>query len=478
MRIGKAYDGLAAEKGGLKKGDILVGLGNWQTACADDLKAVLKKVLPGEVPYYIVRNGMIRRGHVRLDGSEQPANETSQTLDQPPLLSDPADVDLAMVFPTAALDQLQGTWRMRQIQPSIPLQWMIRIQGQTIASEDLLSPLLRGEIELGDEGAPQAIDFADFIANGDRDSEKLKDVKIPRLRGIIQQDSGIIRIAFDVNAPERRPVGFDASSLLTVWELRRPSTPTAPAISELEGEWHQVPFQGTSLPAGGRHGTIRPYNRTFRGDRSIVAWQGGGHECRIQLNPETKTIWSFSKEEDGSFFEDHYELKGDQLFLRDTPDKEPKVFERGHVRIPDVVPTATSQQQNFWRSAVVEILVSGKDDAEADGQRKIGFGVIVQADGTLVSHLSGGWSSAINDWPDIDARFDDGSQIPLEIVEADSDVVILRPKNQVNLNYYFALSTGPTELGDEVNVGQMTLPSFDRQWRVQPGRHESDVVSN
>ncbi|MCP4858473.1 MAG: hypothetical protein GY903_28690 [Fuerstiella sp.] len=463
LRIGGVDVGLAAEKGGLKKGDILVGLGNWQTACADDLKAVLRKGLPGAVPYYIVRDGSVRRGHVRPDGSEPPAAEASQPFNQPPPLISPADVDLALVYPMVTLDSLQGSWEVKQIQPIMHAQWNIRIQGQAIASEGSteLSPLLKGELELGDKGAPQPVDFVDFIVNGGHDSGELNDVKIPRLQGIVQQDSGIIRIAFEANHPERRPGGFDASSLLTVWELRRPGTSTASATSELEGEWHRVPFQGTSIAAGGRDSTIRPYNRTFRGDRSIVEWSGGGHECRIQLNPEAKTIWYFSDEEDGSFFEDHYELKGDQLFLRDAPEHEPKVFERGHVRIPNVVPTVTSQQQTLWRSAVVEIIVSGIHDEESGDPGPIGFGVVVQADGTLVSHLSGDWSSTIRDWPNINAQFDDGSKIPLQVVEVSSDIVILRPKNKVNLNHHFSLSIRPPEIGDEVNIGQMAVPTLD-----------------
>ena len=61
------------------------------------------------------------------------------------------------------------------------------------------------------------------------------------------------------------------------------------------------------------------------------------------------------------------------------------VYERGHVRIPDVIPTATKQQVAKWRSAIVEILVSGKAEGTVDGQQTVGFGVIVGADGTLVS---------------------------------------------------------------------------------------------
>ena len=250
------------------------------------------------------------------------------------------------------------------------------------------------------------------------------------------------------------------SSVATTMPAKSSTVPET-NVTELEGEWHQVAYSD----AEGLSHEIRPYNRTFKGDRSTVAWAGGGHECRIKVNSDVKTIWYFSKDESGSFTMDHYELQGDQLVLYDFPSEGTRVtvYERGHVRIPDVIPTATKQQVAKWRSAIVEILVSGKAEGTVDGQQTVGFGVIVGADGTLVSHMSGGWSRVLKDRPNIDARFDDGSQVPLEIVEESSGVVILRPKGQVDLDHHFPLSVGPTRIGDEVHVGQITVPSLDNR---------------
>ena len=87
-------------------------------------------------------------------------------------------------------------------------------------------------------------------------------------------------------------------------------------------------------------------------------WSGGGHDSRIEIFPESKTYHYFTNDEDTSFFVNHYEITNDQLIVRDSPDdKGIEVFERGHVRIPSVVPPATPEQKLLWRSAIVEILI-------------------------------------------------------------------------------------------------------------------------
>jgi len=127
------------------------------------------------------------------------------------------------------------------------------------------------------------------------------------------------------------------------------------------------------------------------------------------------------------------------------------------------LPHPSGDDESRWRSAVVEILVSGKSEFADIGARKIGFGTIVAADGTMITQLGGGWSSLIRDWPNIDALFDDGSIVPLQIVEeGGSGFVVLRPRQKVTLNHHFPLSQSKMEIGDEVYVGQMVLTSLDK----------------
>jgi uncharacterized protein (TIGR03067 family) len=130
----------------------------------------------------------------------------------------------------------------------------------------------------------------------------------------------------------------------------------------------------------------------------------------------------------------------------------------------DELPRPSGDDETRWRSAVVEILVSGKSDVADNGARKVGFGIIVAADGTMLSHMGGGWSSIIRDWPNIDAQFDDGSIVPLQIVdEGGSGFVVLRPKQSVNLNHHFPLSGTTTTVGDEVYVGGLVLTSSEKK---------------
>ncbi|WP_231602740.1 serine/threonine protein kinase [Neorhodopirellula pilleata] len=230
-------------------------------------------------------------------------------------------------------------------------------------------------------------------------------------------------------------------------------------VTEVDGEWHMVEAcdtKGVSLE-------VRPHNRTYQGDRCTAAWAGGGHECRIQVNPDAKTIWSFIKDEDHSFFVDDYELQGGKLILtNDTgTGKRRAVYERGHVRIPDVVPEVAEQQVARWRSAVVEIMVTGTQEGTVDEPHSVGFGVVVRKDGTLVLHINSKWGDIDKEQANINAKFDDGSQVPLELVAGNSSVLVLRPKDPVALNHHFPFSLGPTEVDDEVYVGQLTLPSTD-----------------
>ncbi|GAB5405843.1 MAG: hypothetical protein Aurels2KO_40740 [Aureliella sp.] len=227
--------------------------------------------------------------------------------------------------------------------------------------------------------------------------------------------------------------------------------------TELEGEWHKA-------AACDEHGVpqeVRPYNMTFKGNRSIAVWAGGRHESTIQVHPDTKNIWYSIEGEEDSFFVDQYELDGDKLILKDDTGagKRRSVFERGLVRIPKVVPPVTDPKVTRWRSAIVKIY-SHTPEARPDVYEPMGLGVIVRADGTLVLY------SAKMDVVDktaasLRAVFDDGSDIPLELVAENSCVFVLRPKDSVVVNHHFPIVDCPLHVDDEVYVGHLTAPGLE-----------------
>ncbi len=126
-------------------------------------------------------------------------------------------------------------------------------------------------------------------------------------------------------------------------------------------------------------------------------------------------------------------------------------------------PDNTAADQVRWRSAIVDIVVYGKSDAiGGDGERILGHGVVVSQDGLILTHLAGGWASQLNDWK-ILAKFDDGSQVHLSVAEdVGSGMVALQPKEGIQLNHVFPLSTDSYSVGDEVYVGQKEGLAFGK----------------
>lgn len=219
-------------------------------------------------------------------------------------------------------------------------------------------------------------------------------------------------------------------------------------VSELEGDWHLV----TYFDQKGEQREMSPTNWTFRGDQRSIVWPGGGYDCRIKVDPIKKTLWSYSKKEDGSFGQDYYELKGNQLILRNEPGAVGyQVFERGLVRIPSAVPPATPEQKLLWRSAIVEIVVFSMN-SQAPRERVIGRGVVISSDGKILSQMSVDENGDLAK-EKIKARFDDGTVIPLKLIEeAGQGWSVLLPELPIRDNHYFELSTSEVQLQDEVRV--------------------------
>lgn len=219
-------------------------------------------------------------------------------------------------------------------------------------------------------------------------------------------------------------------------------------VSELEGDWHLV----TDFDHQGEQREMSPTNWTICGAQRSIVWPGGGYDCRIKVDPIKKTLRSYSKDENGSYGEDYYELKGNQLILRNKPDAVGyEVFERGHVRIPSVVPLATQEQIVLWRSAIAEIVVFSMN-SQAPRERVIGRGVVISSDGKILSQMSVIENGDLAK-EKIKARFDDGTVIPLKLIEeAGQGWSVLLPELPIRVNHYFELSTSEVQLQDEVRA--------------------------
>lgn len=391
----------------------------------------------------------IRSGQVGIAFHKSATASSSSDSTSPPEKhsTSKASADLTSLW----LAKLEGYWDFEELSIENPesielpgdVKMVYRIHGNLLESPPGESSLTTWYLRFGPPSTPQSVDLC-----MDPEGKNF-------MPGIIEFSDDLVRIChantFDSHA--KRPEVFAVEKDTDIFVLRRRPAP----ISELEGDWHRV----ASRDEKGHSKDVTPCNTTFRGDRYTATFPGGTFACRIQINSEPKTIWYFSKEEDGTFMMDHFELKGDQLILRDSMNRE-EVFERDHIRIPSVVPSATDSQESRWRSAVVEIMVSGKPDISDNSPRKIGFGIIMATDGTMISHMSGGWATAIKNWPNIDARFDDGSVVPLQVIEeGGSGFLVLRPKESINVNHHFQLSNRPTEIGDQVYVGQMVVTSIE-----------------
>ncbi len=220
------------------------------------------------------------------------------------------------------------------------------------------------------------------------------------------------------------------------------------AATELEGDWHGVAYYDHE----GKPQETLPSNRSFRGDQSSFVGPGYRHDCRIKVDPIKKTLWSYSKEEDGSFGQDYYELNGDQLILRNEPGAVGyQIFERGLVRIPSVVPPANEEQKLLWRSAIVEIVTYGDSHVNNGGENVVGRGVVVSPGGLILAHLAGRWEPPLKDQK-VMAKFDDGSQIPLTVVEEGDGFIALQPEKPINANHYFKVSQTVVQPHDEVRI--------------------------
>lgn len=343
-------------------------------------------------------------------------------------------------------DQLQGVRTEVTVEGNLLKLWEIVPPQQGLTRETTRTEAGAMLLTLGAAGPLQHVD----LVIGPNDGDKRRETQ-----GIIEISGDTVRLCYDphqTNGEVQRPVAFAVGGRADLMTLKR--SRAVAEITELEGDWHLETLGEADQP---------PNNLTIRGDQYTVSSPSDSYTLKMSLTPETRTILVTSPSNPEVQTRSTYELEGDRLTTRSGHPPRVNVWRRGHLPFPKTLPPATKDQEARWRSAVVEILVSGKSDAPDPSPRKIGFGVIIAADGTMLSHMGGGWSNTIQDWPNLDAQFDDGSIVPLQVVdEGGSGFVVLRPKQSVNLNHHFPLSGTPTGIGDQVYVGQMVITSLEK----------------
>ena len=145
----------------------------------------------------------------------------------------------------------------------------------------------------------------------------------------------------------------------------------------------------------------------------------------------------------------------------------------GSISPPITIPEMTEAQRLRWRSGIVDIVVYGNSEAvipSGGSEVTIGRGVVVSDKGLIVTHLAGGWEHGINDWK-IDAKFDDGSRVPLKIAEDERHgILVLQPVGGVDINYFFRLATTLYRAGDEVYVGTNDMSSPEHRFAIDKSR--------
>ena len=184
-------------------------------------------------------------------------------------------------------------------------------------------------------------------------------------------------------------------------------------------------------------------NLSFRNDRYTLSYQGYQNERRVEVYPDQKEIRYFADGDD-AFTRDQYLLDSDQLTI--YGENRRSVYHRGHVALPKSIAKATDEQKTRWRSGIVDIIAHDAKVPPSDHKR-VGYGVILSPQMLIVAQLKlteGDWSFF--------ARFDDGSIVPIKIVEeGPQGWATFQPEKAIEVNHHFQLSTAAVGQHDEVN---------------------------
>lgn len=457
LLIQQVYANTPAALGGMKAGDILLGFSAYEMTTPENLQFALSQELTGEIFFNVLREGIVRSGYVLLDGSKRPEEDAGRSPDELTKISVeyqrghsvPTQPAAAIAptpeqFHTTMLAKLQGAWNFegKAINKDFggvegtPVDVEFDIKADLLTFKYTLPDGTRlehpAQLKLGEAGPPQQIDVIAFPNDAQDRHTSL---------GIIEIKDDVVRICLDNSSDSKRPEVFAVSPHVLIWELRR-----KPEVTELEGDWHLV----SSTDHEGKV-TVWPMNHTYRGDRHTMTHSSGHFERRVVVNPQEKSIQTYKLDDDSGFFLDHYELKGNQLITRDDQKGE-KVYERGHVRIPKTIPRASEEQMLRWRSGIVEIIGVSKTGSDSGSTRPLGHGTVVTSGGVIISQVPAHGKDAYT----YRAKFDDGSLIPLKVVETKSvedashSWMVFEPAQPIEINHHFQISRETVELGDQV----------------------------
>lgn len=210
-------------------------------------------------------------------------------------------------------------------------------------------------------------------------------------------------------------------------------------VTELEGDWHLVSIKDKA----GDPVDVQPMNLSFRNDRYTLSYQGYQNERRVEVYPDQKEIRYFADGDD-AFTRDQYLMDSDQLTI--YTENRRNVYHRGHVALPKSIAKATDEQKTRWRSGIVDIIAHDAKVPPSDHKR-VGYGVILSPQMLIVAQLKlteGDWSFF--------ARFDDGSIVPIKIVEeGPQGWATFQPEKAIEVNHHFQLSATAVGQHDEVN---------------------------
>ena len=351
----------------------------------------------------------------------------------------------------AILAKLQGTWNVELDAADIEFPGtraeftiernLLKLWEIIPAQPGLTTETIRAEagamlLTLGAAGPPQQID----LVIGPNDGNQRRETQ-----GIIEITGDTVKLCYDPQLAKgkiKRPVAFADGTHATLWTLSRSQASVQAA--ELEGDWHLV----SVTDKNGQSEEISPANMSFRKDRYTYADQDFQIDRRIEVYRDKKEIRFFVNGND-AYSEAQYILDGDQLTIVD--ESQQRVHARGHAPLPKTIPRATEEQKSRWRSGIVEIIGQHRQNS-ADLQEPKGYGVVVSAQGLIVSQLK----SSEGDWLFF-AKFDDGGLIPIKLVEEGMQGWgVFQPEQPIETNHHYRLSEATVGQHDEVHFWGQT----------------------
>lgn len=238
LEVTEVRPGFPAERAKLQAGDIIIGVGTWETINLNALVFALNKTRTEEK----VRVTLIR-GSAMLyttfqwnasvpDPSDSPEPQVPSAVRAP--AKEPAVPDNASEW----LTRLQGRWEVTmahaedgRTQTAI-LPGLIQQDQFTMSRPDGSEPAAF-QIRIGTPAEPQPVDLIPLVSSAE--AKELGDAPLPVFQGIIEPSADGFRICLDANGDKVRPIVFAIGPDTVTYQLRRSDgttsagSPTPPA---------------------------------------------------------------------------------------------------------------------------------------------------------------------------------------------------------------------------------------------------------